>query len=205
MKEPPPWITRCVRIFHPEETLVQPHKRSVQFGSTQLERHNSDLQPAHHVVYDTHCQKLSDKLGMPIQSTFYRPSGPSFKFHQSANVLSSGRQHRARIHVAEQIIIYRLPQNSRSSPRPARILLVSWRCGEEGRDKNLPFKCACCPIEPRFTKRFRHTSNFFLASADCQNDYLNTMFTRDTTTSRACQKYDLSICSLDFSILVKLK
>ena len=61
---------------------------------------------------------------------------------------------------------------------------------EEGRDKALPLECLHFAINPHLMERFWHLSRYFFALADRQNDYLNTMFTRDVALYRIYQKYD---------------
>ena len=61
---------------------------------------------------------------------------------------------------------------------------------QEGRDKDLPPECLHFPLNPRFTERFRHMSEYYFAHADRPNDYLNTFFTRDTAPYKIYVEYD---------------
>ena len=74
---------------------------------------------------------------------------------------------------------------------------------EAGRQNNLPIECLDFPISPHFTVQFWHLSKYFIAFADLQNNYLNTLFTRDIAPYRIYQKYDPCCLQLGFCIQCK--
>ena len=134
----------------------------------------------------------------PTKSTFHRAPGPNFRFHQFTNPLGFNTEHG--VHDPKRI-------NNVSTPPHQTLKLTASSCSlreseneyvKEGSDKDIPQECLHFHINPRFTERFWHWSECFIALADRQNNYLKTMLTRDVALYRVYQKYEPFYLQFDF-------
>ena len=86
------------------------------------------------------------------------------------------------------------------SPLPAHAHWENLRTMRRGRKGRAFSHCNAYnfPINPRFSERLWHTSKYFFTLADCQDDYLNTMFTRDVAPTVFTRNTTPSTSSLVF-------
>ena len=119
----------------------------------------------------------------------HRNWGSNFRFHQFAYLLSINTYHG--VYVPERIKYVSTPPHHtlKSTASACSLGQLESKYLEEGRDKELPLEFLHFPISPRFTERFWHISKYFFALADCQNDYLKTLFTKDVAPYHMYQNY----------------
>ena len=128
----------------------------------------------------------------------HRASGSNIKFHQFTKSLGINGDHG--VYVPERFNYVSTPPHHTLKPAASSCSLgqLENEYAKEGRDKEILLECLHFPISPRFTEHFWHLSNSFVALADHQNGYLNTLFTSDVALYRMYQKNDPLLSSVWF-------
>ena len=147
--------------------------------------------------------KARVNLFTPTQGVLHRAPGPNFLVHKVTNPVGINRDHG--VHVPERINCTSTPPHRTLWPTDRSCLLgyIENEYVDEGRDKALPLECLHFQINPRFTERLWHLSKYFFALADCHNDYLKAMFTRDFAPYRIYR--NTTSCTFSFVFCIQHK